>query len=88
MPANSSTFTQGDIESFRKSFDSFDRKHTGAISISDLRSLLCSINEKFGARDIDRTMMEFDTNKDNVIDYEEFLVMVNKIYRNKIPVVV
>ncbi|KAF8947670.1 phospholipid scramblase 1 [Haplosporangium gracile] len=79
-------FSQDELASFRESFDTFDRNGDGAINASELRSLLRIVGEKFHAKHISETMQEFDTNKDDHIDFEEFLALANKIVKNRAPI--
>ncbi|KAK3805969.1 MAG: calmodulin-like protein, partial [Linnemannia elongata] len=74
------------LASFRESFDTFDKNGDGSINASELKSLLRIVGEKFHAKHISETMQEFDTNKDNHIDFEEFLVLANKLVKNKAPI--
>ncbi|KAF9540565.1 phospholipid scramblase 1 [Mortierella hygrophila] len=79
-------FSQEELASFRESFDTFDKNGDGAINASELKSLLRIVGEKFHAKHISETMNEFDTNKDDHIDFAEFLVLANKIVKNKAPI--
>ncbi|KAG0318244.1 phospholipid scramblase 1 [Linnemannia gamsii] len=83
---STNNFTQEELTSFKESFDTFDKNGDGAISASELKSLLRIVGEKFHAKHISETMQLYDTNKDNQIDFEEFLVLVNKIVKNKAPI--
>ncbi|KAF9905473.1 calmodulin-like 3 [Linnemannia zychae] len=79
-------FSQDELASFRESFGIFDKNGDGVINASELRSLLRMVGEKFQNQNINETMQQFDTNKDGQIDFEEFLVLVNKITKNKTPI--
>ncbi|KAF9096734.1 phospholipid scramblase 1 [Mortierella sp. AD031] len=79
-------FNEEELASFKESFDMFDKNGDGAINASELRSLLRLVGEKFHAKSIAETMQEFDTNNDNHIDFEEFLVLATKIVKNKGPI--
>ncbi|KAG0376974.1 Allograft inflammatory factor 1-like [Mortierella sp. AD032] len=84
-PANI-TFSQEQIASFKESFDTFDQNHDGTINATELRSLLRIVGENNNSKDVSKAMQEFDTNKDNHIDFDEFLVLVSKIAKNKVPI--
>ncbi|KAG0282231.1 calmodulin-like 3 [Linnemannia gamsii] len=85
MTANHN-FSQAQLVAFKESFDTFDKNGDGAINASELKSLLRIVGEKFNTKHISQTMQEFDANKDNQIDFEEFLVLVNKITKHKGPI--
>ncbi|KAI1319624.1 hypothetical protein EDD11_003617 [Mortierella claussenii] len=81
----SSTFTEDEIASFRESFNVFDRNGDGAINASELRSLLRIVGEKYHTTSVANTLKEFDTNNDNHIDFDEFLVLADRLIKNKSP---
>ncbi|KAG0358668.1 phosphorylase kinase, delta [Podila minutissima] len=76
-------FTQEELDSYKESFDIFDKDSNGAISATELRALLKLLGEKVHAQSIDDNMKEFDLNNDKEIDFEEFLLLVNKYIKNK-----
>ncbi|KAF9926252.1 hypothetical protein FBU30_004147 [Linnemannia zychae] len=78
-------FTQEELASFKESFETFDKDGNGAINASELRSLLRIVGEKYQSKHIVETMKEFDTNKDDQIDFSEFLVLANKLIKNRAP---
>ncbi|KAG0269855.1 hypothetical protein BGZ95_001875 [Linnemannia exigua] len=86
MSAVSNTFTQEELTDFKESFDTFDKNHDGAINASELRSLLRIVGEKYNAKDVSNMMHEYDTNKDDHIDFDEFLHLFNKVVKNKTPI--
>ncbi|KAG0376978.1 hypothetical protein BGX24_006911 [Mortierella sp. AD032] len=51
-----------------------------------LRSLLRAVGKQYNSKDVAKAMQECDTNKDNRIDFNEFLVLVRKIGKNKVPI--
>ncbi|KAF9291369.1 hypothetical protein BGZ68_004230 [Mortierella alpina] len=81
----SSTFSQHEISQFKESFAAFDTDKNGSINKSELRSLLRIVGEKYHATAISESMNEFDTNNDQLIDFDEFLVLVSKLVKNKTP---
>ncbi|KAG0371139.1 hypothetical protein BGZ54_010113 [Gamsiella multidivaricata] len=83
--SSSTTFTAEEIAGFKESFNVFDRDGNGAINASELRSLLKLVGEKFHTTSVAHTLKEFDTNNDQHIDFDEFLVMADKLIKNKSP---
>ncbi|KAF9999224.1 phospholipid scramblase 1 [Entomortierella chlamydospora] len=81
----SSNFSEEQIASFKESFDAFDRNGDGSISASELRLLLRIVGAKFRGSAVGDTMAEFDTNHDQHIDFNEFLMLVDKLTKNKTP---
>ncbi|KAF9562736.1 hypothetical protein EC968_005155 [Mortierella alpina] len=79
----SSTFSEPELSSFRESFDAFDKDKDGSISKSELRSLLRLVGEKYHAAAITDSMDKFDTNNDQKIDFDEFLILATKLVKNK-----
>ncbi|KAF9125231.1 phospholipid scramblase 1 [Mortierella sp. 14UC] len=85
MSANTN-LSEEQLAALKESFDTFDKNGDGAINASELRSLLRIVGEKFHSKHISETMLEFDTNNDDHIDFKEFLVLANKIVKNKGPI--
>ncbi|KAG0237735.1 hypothetical protein BGW42_000141 [Actinomortierella wolfii] len=81
---SSKTFSEQEIKDFRESFDVFDKDDSGSISKSELRSLLRVIGEKTNHAEIADKFKEFDTNNDDQIDFDEFLVLMKGLMKNKI----
>ncbi|KAF8939001.1 calmodulin [Dissophora ornata] len=79
----SSNFTAEELASYKESFNAFDRNGDGSINASELRSLLRLVGEKAHATVVTSTMQEFDTNNDQHIDFEEFLLLASKLIKNK-----
>ncbi|KAF9950201.1 hypothetical protein BGZ70_001462 [Mortierella alpina] len=77
-----SNFSEDELESFRESFNAFDKNGDGSINKSELRSLLRIVGEKYHAAAIANSMDQFDSNKDNTIDFDEFLILANKLIKN------
>ncbi|KAK3846669.1 MAG: hypothetical protein J3R72DRAFT_395604 [Linnemannia gamsii] len=83
---STNTLTHDEVASLKESFRTFDKNGDGSINATELRSLLRIVGESLKAKHLSDAMQEFDTNKDNLIDFDEFVVLVNKISKNKIPV--
>ncbi|KAF9946598.1 hypothetical protein BGZ72_000195 [Mortierella alpina] len=81
----SSAFSQDEIASLKGSFDHFDRDGNGSINKSELRPLLRMVGEKHNPAAIASSMQEFDTNQDDVIDFEEFLILASKVLKHRVP---
>ncbi|KAF9199595.1 hypothetical protein BGZ49_010271, partial [Haplosporangium sp. Z 27] len=76
--------TEEQIKEFKESFDSFDRNGDGSINVSELRSLLKLVGKDSSKASVESAMAEFDTNKDQHIDFDEFLALVDKFMTNKV----
>ncbi|KAG0263241.1 hypothetical protein BG011_009076 [Mortierella polycephala] len=76
-------FSQEEISGLKESFNAFDSDGNGSISTSELRSLLRIVGEKYSAQSIKDHMEEFDVNRDQSIDFSEFLQLAAKCIKNK-----
>ncbi|KAF9116150.1 hypothetical protein BGX27_004490 [Mortierella sp. AM989] len=81
--SSTTNFSKDELASLKESFDHVDRDSNGSINTTELRSLLRLVGEKFDKAFVNSTLQEFDTNKDQQIDFDEFLVMANKLIKNK-----
>ncbi|KAG0037983.1 hypothetical protein BGZ82_001384 [Podila clonocystis] len=79
----SAGFSQEELETYKESFDIFDKDSNGSINATELRALLKLVGEKVHTQSIADNMKEFDLNNDKEIDFEEFLLLVTKYIRNK-----
>eukprot|EP00397_Hematodinium_sp_SG-2012_P012272 GEMP01012438.1.p1 GENE.GEMP01012438.1~~GEMP01012438.1.p1 ORF type:complete len:559 (+),score=119.71 GEMP01012438.1:429-2105(+) len=68
-------------------FRVFDKDGSGFISRDELESFLCTraVEETLEADTIDEIFAEYDTNRDGVIDFQEFLVMMDFLVHPKPP---
>ncbi|KAF9437076.1 hypothetical protein BGZ76_002042 [Entomortierella beljakovae] len=80
----SSKFTPQEIADFKESFDTFDMDRNGSINASELRSLLRVVGQKYHTSSVDNVMKLYDTNGDKSIDFNEFIVMADKLILNRI----
>ncbi|KAF9423725.1 phosphorylase kinase, delta [Podila epigama] len=78
-----SNFTEEERNTFKESFDVFDKNSDGSINAAELRALLKIVGEQVHKTSIADVMEEFDTNKDQQIDFDEFLQLVSKYIKNK-----
>ncbi|KAF9184839.1 hypothetical protein BGZ51_003104 [Haplosporangium sp. Z 767] len=79
----SANFSEEEINGLKESFNAFDRDGNGSINSSELRSLLRIVGEKYHSQSIKDHMEEFDVNKDQKIDFAEFLHLAAKCIKNK-----
>ena len=61
----------------REAFNVFDRNGDGKISADELRQIMARLGENLSDEEINQMIREADTNKDGVIDYEEFVRMLS-----------
>ncbi|KAG0270517.1 hypothetical protein DFQ27_005595 [Actinomortierella ambigua] len=78
------SFTEQEIQDFRESFLVFDKDDSGAISKQELRSLLKTIGEKINHQELEQKFNEYDSDKSGLIDFNEFLVLIKRLMKNKI----
>ena len=65
-------------EHLRRAFEYFDKDKSGTISVDELQSVLSGDTMKIPTSDIKNLMKEVDLDKDNQINYNEFLEMMKK----------
>lgn len=63
-------------EDFREAFDLFDLNHDGVISTFELRGVLISFGYHASEQVVTDIMTELDANHNGVIDFPEFLTLV------------
>ncbi|KAF8984719.1 Calmodulin-like protein 5 [Entomortierella lignicola] len=76
--------TEEQITELKESFNTFDRNGDGSINVSELRPLLKLVGRDYSKASVESAMAEFDTNKDQHIDFDEFLALVDKFMTNKV----
>ena len=67
-----------DIEGYKAQFDATDEDGGGTISNDELKTVLRKCGVSVTAKEVDRYIKEFDTDGDGVLDFGEFLTMMNK----------
>ncbi|EDW34518.1 GL21536 [Drosophila persimilis] len=65
-------------EEMREAFQIFDRDHDGFISPAELRFAMINLGEKVTEEEIDDMVREADFDGDGLINYEEFVWMINQ----------
>ena len=75
MMANK-TKDENSEEEIREAFRVFDKDGNGFISPAELRHVLMHIGEKLTDDEIDEMIMEVDIDGDGLINYEEFVYMM------------
>jgi len=77
-------FTPEELAAIREQFDMYDKDKSGTLDAKEVRDVLVSVGEKdapgFRVREL---IEEVDTNKNGVIDWEEFLYIVKQIRAGK-----
>ena len=77
------------IDTAKKVFDSFDKDHNGAISKKEIKPLLIAISKQLGLgfptdKDIEEGFKQLDDNKDDVLQFNEFIPFYKQIYEHLI----
>ena len=74
------SITESAITEFLKSFNNFDKNGDGAISVSELEQVIKLITPQLSnkptEKEIEEMIKAVDQNKDNMIQFEEFLALV------------
>ncbi|XP_001359534.1 calmodulin-related protein 97A-like [Drosophila pseudoobscura] len=65
-------------EEMREAFKIFDRDLDGFISPAELRFVMINLGEKVSDEEIDEMIREADFDGDGLINYEEFVWMINQ----------
>ncbi|KAL2459153.1 putative calcium-binding protein CML41 [Forsythia ovata] len=65
-------------DEFRQVFSYFDNDKDGRISADELRSYFTSIGESMTQDEAQKIVLEFDKNGDSLLEYEEFVVLMEK----------
>ena len=63
-------------EEIREAFRIFDKDGNGFVSPAELRHVLSNIGEKLTDEEIDEMIIEADVDGDGLINYEEFVAMM------------
>merc|ERR1712205_248887 len=71
-------FSDQDKADFRKNFNLFDKKRTGAIPIGDMGTVLRSLGQNPTEAELQALMDEVDADKSGTIDFEEFVNMMSR----------
>merc|ERR1712167_95901 len=66
-------FSDQDKADFRKNFNLFDKKRTGAIPIGDMGTVLRSLGQNPTEAELAALMEEVDKDKSGTIEFEEFI---------------
>ena len=65
-------------ELYKESFDMFDRDRNGLINAVELGNILLSLGYEIEESEPGQLIQEFDGNEDNLIDFNEFLQIIEK----------
>lgn len=73
--------SEDQIEEFKKAFKHFDVNGDGVISISELANAMKELGHNPTEIELQEMVQEVDSNKDNCLDFDEFVrMMVKTIY--------
>ena len=61
----------------REAFKVFDSDGNGFINASELRQVMMNLGEKLSEEEVEMMIKEADTNGDGLVNYEEFINMMN-----------
>lgn len=69
------------LKEYRDAFDMFDRDRDGSITSKELSNVMRNLVRDISDAEIKQIIQEVDIDGNGIIDFEEFVVMMNK--RNK-----
>merc|ERR1711896_13348 len=76
-------FSDQDKADFRKNFNLFDKKRTGAIPIGDMGTVLRSLGQNPTEAELAALMEEVDKDKSGTIEFEEFVDLMSRTNKSK-----
>ena len=62
---------------YREAFKVFDSDGNGFINAVELRQVMLNLGEKLTEEEVEMMIKEADTNGDGLVNYEEFISMMN-----------
>ena len=62
---------------YREAFKVFDSDGNGFINASELRQVMLNLGEKLSEEEVEMMIKEADTNGDGLVNYDEFISMMN-----------
>merc|ERR1711906_18437 len=71
-------FTDEQKKEFRKNFNLFDKKRTGAIPIADMGTVLRSLGQNPTEAELQALMEEVDKDKSGTIEFDEFVDLMSR----------
>merc|ERR1712046_163241 len=71
-------FSEEDKAGFRKNFNLFDKKRTGAIPIADMGTVLRSLGQNPTEAELQALMEEVDKDKSGTIEFDEFVDLMSR----------
>merc|ERR1712167_471780 len=76
-------FSDQDKADFRKNFNLFDKKRTGAIPIGDMGTVLRSLGQNPTEAELAALMEEVDKDKSGTIEFDEFVDLMSRTNKTK-----
>lgn len=61
----------------RQTFDVFDRKQKGAISMNDLKHIFITLGQTFSDLELQDMLVQADFDQDGMVNFNDFLKMMN-----------
>ncbi|XP_056639301.1 calmodulin-like [Diorhabda sublineata] len=72
-----------DEEELREAFRIFDKDGTGYISAKELHHIITHLGEPLSRTQVNRMMIDADTDEDGQINYEDFVTLITSSYKMK-----
>merc|ERR1712072_1416518 len=76
-------FTDEEKKEFRKNFNLFDKKRTGAIPIADMGTVLRSLGQNPTEAELQALMEEVDKDKSGTIEFDEFVDLMSQTNKSQ-----
>merc|ERR1719238_2421584 len=76
-------FDEKQKQEFRKNFNLFDKKRTGAIPIEDMGTVLRSLGQNPTEAELAALMEEVDKDKSGTVEFEEFVDLMSRTNKTK-----
>lgn len=73
-----------ETEKYRQIFDSFDVDGSGGISANELYSALTQAGVSCSRVEIENLIKESDLNQNSTIEFDEFLILIDRISKGEI----
>ncbi|CAO3564224.1 unnamed protein product [Mortierella alpina] len=77
-------FTDKQVEEFQECFNTFDRNADGSINRRELHALLHTVGHKVNPEGFEVLLKEFDVDTSGTIDFQEFILLVDRLMKHKL----